>query len=216
LVAWAFQLQHDNSAAVWFPGSAESIEHFPGSERIFPEGVRGSSEGGSISSRIGDEQDDAIERSVAALQREAAFERLNVVDDGFSFDGHPPAATLDDGVPRAAVAVDRERHLESESQLAVKSDAKPVEEARVASVADRIATRIGLDGQLESQGIAKTGKAPVRNVRRSAAFDPTDLRVRHPRRRRERAKAEPVRAPHPPKLITEQIQGSIHHPVQPL
>lgn len=72
---------------------------------------RRASEGGAISLRVRDNEQDQRGLSVTGLEGEPPVERLKVVQNGFSIDEGAPPIAGDLGVPGTEVTRNRQRNL---------------------------------------------------------------------------------------------------------
>ena len=113
-----------------------------------------------------------IESTIAQFQSELSLKRLSVIDDRLRFDSYLPAFASDDGIPSAKVAHDRERNLSPEGKRGVDLAPKPVEQAGVARVPNRIATREGPDHQRRlADGVSLSERYGERMLRRGPSRD---------------------------------------------
>ena len=101
-----------------------------------------------VPARVGDEQDQAVESSVPALQLRSAIDSLDVTELRLGLDTDPRRSDRDHPIQPTWIARDGQRHLRSERQARWKSGAEPRQQAELAGVARRIVHRVGAEAQL--------------------------------------------------------------------
>lgn len=126
-----------------------------------------------------DDEDHAIHTAVADLQREPTLERLDVVEDGLGLGRAAPIFTPDDGVPGPEIGPDRQRDLGSHHQAGVKSSPKAIQHSLLPGVADRVASWVGVQADVASDGRPDRSKLEDRGPS-PAIQDPRHRPARHP------------------------------------
>lgn len=105
--------------------------------------------------------------AVAPLQGQPALEGLEVVENCLGFDRPASIPATDQGVPRPQITLDRKRQLGRPAEAWVESGPKPIEESLLAGIPDRIATRVGSESHVQSDGRAVRCQLPDRGTSRS-------------------------------------------------
>ena len=95
-----------------------------------------------IADGVGHDEQEDVDVPVADLQREPAFERLQVEQLHLCFAAGSAAADHHARIPGAPVARDRHRHLGLPPGARRQAQAEPLEECRLSGVPDRVAVRI--------------------------------------------------------------------------
>lgn len=130
---------------------------------------------------------------VPNLECEPPLERLPVAEPGLGLDPGAPRlrlASADLGVPRAEITVDRQRHLGPPTESGVEPPAKSLEQRELRPIADRIASRIGPDREVEPDDRTPSTELGDRDSVQLTALEPDQLLVRRPRSRGCIANAE--------------------------
>ena len=130
--------------------------------------------------RVGDQQDDARAPVVALLQGESTRESLDVAEAGLGVHGQAPPSTLDDGVPRSAIARNRRRRLRPPTQVRRHQRAQLGQEGKLRGVADGLTGGVGAQWEVQPHDAGDQGEGHERDVLRLAKLDPTDLGRRQP------------------------------------
>jgi hypothetical protein len=82
----------------------------------------------------GHQQHDGGPRIVPQLQPDPALERLRVPDVRLALDERGLRSAVHDAIPRSEVALDRERHLTTETKGPAQSSLEPIEQRELGSV----------------------------------------------------------------------------------
>jgi len=146
----AVSSEDDDAAAAGVAARAERSEHVAGPKGQCREGTGCGGECPPIPSCIRDEKNHVIRGTVTLLERKPTFENLEIVEDGLSLDGQPPAGTADHRVPGAPIPFDRKRDFRRPAEGRVQAQAESFEEALLADVPDRVARRIGSEPQIQA------------------------------------------------------------------
>ena len=105
----------------------------------------------SVVPRIEQQQGHARDVAIPELQRQATLQRLPITRLGLRFDAETPANACDDRIPCSEIPSGRERDLGHESERPMQSDAEPIEQGCVCSVAQRFASWIQSDRKVHSE-----------------------------------------------------------------
>lgn len=135
-------------------------------------------QGGAIASRIGEQQDDMIESTVAHLQRQLSLDRLTVGQYGLGFDRQLPPAAADERVPRTGVARNRQWHFRPPREPGVELTPETAEQAGMPRVSKRVATRVRPHDDLKTDDRGHARHCLERRPTDSTGFDALDLRLR--------------------------------------
>ena len=154
---------------------------------------------------------------VPQLQGEFALEGLAVGDPRFGFDSGAPRSRLTTAnlrVPGAQVALDREGNLGPPMDAWMEAIAQPLEQGELRAVADRVAARISLDDQIESNDGKPRSEVRERCTIDLAALEARELALRASQSGSRRAKAEP-RSDSRLAVLISQSKHRAAHPAAP-
>ena len=162
---------------------------------------RADPEGEPVGSRVCNEQDDVIQRSVALLEVRAPGSRLQVTQPRLGLDPDPEIRTEDRGIPRAKVSLDQQGHLGSPPQIWVDAAMEPLQQPKVSHVTEWIAVRIEAKAGLEADDRGDAGEGNQAGLRRRGTLDPGDGGVRDARRLGDVPLAEAAVGSGPPQFL---------------
>lgn len=120
-----------------------------------------------------------IHVAITPLESEPPFQRLEIVQDGLTFDADPPRRATDHRIPRSQIAGNRERDLRAPAKRRMKSRPQSFKQPGLSSVTDRIASRVGPKPQVQRDGCRDRCKGPDIHGPGQAALDPTFRRARN-------------------------------------
>ena len=141
--------------------ACELVQDFGGVEwKERSEHLAGRRDGPAVGLRVVENEDDPVDPTVATLQPDASSQRLGVRESRLQFDCRNCTTVIDGGVPCTLVPSIPDRYFRPDGQARPHAVPDQREEAQVARVAERIPTRKGPQGQVESD-------------------DGTDARARH-------------------------------------
>ena len=143
---------HD-AAASRIPPGRQCSHDFAGAEgQQVTDSASEHCHGSAICACVGDEEDEVTAGIVPQLVPEASLEGLAVGDPRLGLDTGAPSHRLssgDLGVPRAQIAVDRERHLGSPAKRRMESRPESLQKSQLRPIPNRIAGRIGAESEIE-------------------------------------------------------------------
>jgi len=131
------------------------------------------SQGRSIRSCVGYEEDDATVRIVASLQIDASFERLPVRDRGFGLDPDAPGGRIPAGdlcIPGSEVTFEPERHFGSPTEGGMQSRSQSFQQGELGTVANGIACGIRAECEIEAHHRTPATDVSDRNALQEATF----------------------------------------------
>jgi hypothetical protein len=124
---------------------------------------------------IGHQQDDLVHSAVPLLPVQSPFQGLEVVENGLGLDGNPPAAALDQQVPRSEVAPDRQRNLGPALETCMQVRDQAIHESLLARVTDGIAGWIGAEDEIKPDRSTPGANVLERHVVDGASLEPQQL-----------------------------------------
>ena len=139
-----------------------------------------------------------IHVAIPPLQRQAPFQRLDVIEHGLGFDADPPSAALDHGIPRSQIGRDRQGDFGRPSQPGIRPRAEPLEQPGLPGIADRVSGGIGLQPHVQTYDGTKRGDIDRRQLAERPSFESPDSGVIDPGRRSDRPKAQAGSDSRPP------------------
>jgi hypothetical protein len=203
-------------------GHGDGSKHLSAAEREpLPESVEVQTKDPTVRLRVVDQEDEAIDPAVAALERQAALQGLHIAEPAFDLDRDQRLREGEQPVPGASITGDRERDLGPERDAGMDSAPKAFDQAELRGIANGIAVRVGPDDELESNRRARAAELLNREVWQGSALDSAELAVRHGDRSPGGGEAEPCVqssfADLPPRLAADQerLPGRLTCPVVP-
>lgn len=137
----------------------------------------------TISPRVGDDQQDVLEATVAQLEHDSADLALTVDQSRLCLDREhrtPTAESIDQRVPSSLIADDRQRDLRAEAEVGMKPIAQSTQQRDLPRIEDGIGARVGADANVKADRRADPRQLVDADALQRRPFDPPDLRWRHP------------------------------------
>jgi hypothetical protein len=129
-------------------------------------------------SGVGDQQDHARDSKISLLCADAPLHGLDVVDPCLRFHERLESFAVDDGVSAPPIALNRDWHFGSASDIRCETCSKALEQGEVGGIAYRLATGVKRRIQLESQDSRDLGHDLNRQLVSLASLHSTNQAVR--------------------------------------
>ena len=123
-------------------------------------------------SSVGQQQDQMVDLSIAALQPELSLQRLGIAHSRLSLDPDADVREPQERVPRSLVTGDREGDFGAPAGPPCESGPEPFEQGQMRTVAKRLPTGIRAHAEVQTHHLGGTVEVKERQVRRFASLKP--------------------------------------------
>jgi hypothetical protein len=129
--------------------------------------------------RIRDHKDHHVNLAISPLERDSAFERLDVPEPHFQLATSRSSDQDRNAVPRTAIAWDRQWHLCSPDRAAGKSPPEPFSEPQLGGIPGGITVGVHLERDAQADRCSRAGSLIDSEFPELSALDPAEMGVGH-------------------------------------